>query len=624
MPLSASRDRDFRNLTGTTVPTPSGAALFGTAPAVVAGGADFVSNGAASYFRETFTADSDHGQLTVDFILTGTPTGNKEVFLLGGAGAILTSPYITTGRVLWLRDASASGTGIAGWVPPTLEVGVPYRLKQAITKGATTSTGRMKAQLVRLTDGAVLASGLADGNANTGAVQTNGALAGIRTTAGNATMRVLSYRVSNQAFDYLEDIPAPVPPETPEPGVNALAFVGESTTDRGGIGAQQVKAAILANGQGWTSPRVQVDGLTSRTINFENGVHPTGLEQIDVFRQAGFDAGTWAFALGGNGAGSDLAQQITWFGQLLSKVAEGPLPAYRVILFGITRQDPANADAARIWQAIQQVVPPSKVTLTRVDFNSLLHNGRDESGFWQSTSPTEAHMTPAGYAVRDAIMAPFITAPETAQTTDRRLRALADTIGKALKALRNALPTQTSGLYAARPAASAVMAGSTYYATDAQEQYLALGTKGQAATSWLVLPAGGTELAYAQTTSSQTIPVQTTNNTPVDITGLVVSVVMPERPVEVSAQLIGRFPVQTGQDGTFQIRDAETNGNLNEAHCGYSTTTSEYKSLRWGARVIGTPGTTRSFKVVGMGKANGVLYMDASPNFPAFITVRSL
>jgi hypothetical protein len=197
-------------------------------------------------------------------------------------------------------------------------------------------------------------------------------------------------------------------------GATALGFIGDSTTDRSGTGAGPtgtVEAQIVANGQGWTNDRVRVNGVTGRTINFDNGVHPTGLEQITTWRNEGFDPGTWAFALGGNGSASNQAQQLTWINDLLNTVNAGPLASYRVIIFGFARQDPADADSARFWAAMQQATNKSKTTVTIVDYNSLLHNGRSEVGLWATTAPSEAHMTTSGYTVRDQIITPYLTAP---------------------------------------------------------------------------------------------------------------------------------------------------------------------------------------------------------------------
>ncbi|WP_375425986.1 hypothetical protein [uncultured Friedmanniella sp.] len=428
MPLAAPVDRSFRGgVAAAAVPTPAAVTLNGTQPTYVADGltpADTAGQfnpaaGVASYWRETFAADSTspYGQLTTDFILHTAPTSSVEIADLAGSGAVLSSALITTTRLLGLRDANASSS-ITGWVSPQLALDVPYRLQQAIIKGTSTTTGSVKAQLIRLTDGAVIASGLSDGTANAGAVSTNGAIVGKRNATGTTDIRILSYRVSNQAFDYLGDIPAASSgAETFETGAQALGFIGDSTTDRSGSGGGPngvVEARIVANGQGWTAARVRVNGLTSRTINFDNGVHPTGVEQVAAWRAEGFDPGTWALALGGNGGASDQAQQQTWIGDILTAIAAGPQAGYRVILFGFSRLDPANADAARFWAAMQAVTPPAKIALTRVDYNSLLHNGRSETGLWQSASPTEPHMTTAGYLVRDQIMVPFLTAPPVA------------------------------------------------------------------------------------------------------------------------------------------------------------------------------------------------------------------
>lgn len=447
MPLVAPINRDFNGGTvGQTVPTPTDVVLGGTAPIYATGhsgtAAKFqAASGVGSLYQDVHVADSDFSQFSGKFKFDSVPDSNIEISAGLNGSSITDSLIILTSGGTLMRDG-AGGSTITGWTNVTLAVNTWYGFQIAVQRGTTTSNGIIKVQLVRMSDGVVLASGFGEA-CNTGTVSPRGRAYGKRSTGGStANVTWDDVRTSNQAMDLLPlAIPAAQPAETPVPGASSLAFVGDSTTDRGGAGPAQVKAAILANGKGWVSAQVQVNGLTSRTINYDNGVHPTGVEQVDVFRAGGYDAGTWVMALGGNGGGSPLAQQKIWISDFLNKVAEGSLPTYKVVVFGFTRRDPADALAATFWQALNETtVVPSKVTLVKVDLNSIMHNGRDETGFWQSTSPTEAHMTAAGYAARDAMMAPYISPPDVVAPTipagalEARLRALATASGAAIKA----------------------------------------------------------------------------------------------------------------------------------------------------------------------------------------------
>jgi hypothetical protein len=97
------------------------------------------------------------------------------------------------------------------------------------------------------------------------------------------------------------------------------------------------------------------------------------------------------------------------------------------------------------------------------------------------------------------------------------------TAADARVALNAPAAASTTGTYAARPAANAVVAGTTYNATDVPEQYRSN------ATAWSAIGSGGREMGYAAITAM----FSTMSATPVAVTGLSVSFVAGERPVEI-------------------------------------------------------------------------------------------
>lgn len=82
-------------------------------------------------------------------------------------------------------------------------------------------------------------------------------------------------------------------------------------------------------------------------------------------------------------------------------------------------------------------------------------------------------------------------------------------------------PLSLTGIYASRPAATAVPSGTVYYCTNIAEQYRSDGT------TWTVVGSGGNELGYAQIVT----PFSTTSTTPVPVTGLTSTFVVGERPI---------------------------------------------------------------------------------------------
>jgi hypothetical protein len=93
---------------------------------------------------------------------------------------------------------------------------------------------------------------------------------------------------------------------------------------------------------------------------------------------------------------------------------------------------------------------------------------------------------------------------DTQITANKAPNATSSTRG--LVTLAQMSPPPSSGTYASRPSATTVLTGTLYYATDTKETYRATGTNGVNATSWTVIPAGGTELDYAERTTDFALP----------------------------------------------------------------------------------------------------------------------
>jgi hypothetical protein len=185
---------------------------------------------------------------------------------------------------------------------------------------------------------------------------------------------------------------------------NGLAVPGDSLTYQGGPGNGDggwVETSLAA--VGWDPPHVQVDGLISREI-YNTGVTPTTKTVIDTWRANGFNPKNFLMPLGTNGSNDTLAVQKTKINAILDVVAQGTTGVYKVWWPTITWQD-TTGEAARIAtfrQAITEVAAArTDVQVVVIDYDALLHNGRDESALW-SGSP---HMTSTGYALRNSIIA---------------------------------------------------------------------------------------------------------------------------------------------------------------------------------------------------------------------------
>lgn len=177
-----------------------------------------------------------------------------------------------------------------------------------------------------------------------------------------------------------------------------------------------------------------------------------------------------------------------------------------------------------------------------------------------------------------------------------------------------------SGLYSARPAFSAVKAGTVYYATDVQEIYRASGVAGAAGTAWVPFGPGGAEVGYAQTSTATTTP---SDGTIVDIAGLSITVVHGERPLMLEFQGIinasGAGTVGSAAAGLVDV----TAGNvrLAEGHV-FTMQSNVYSTLKMATRISGvTPGTTKTYKATinRTAAATGTVTVLASATYPPYI-----
>lgn len=163
------------------------------------------------------------------------------------------------------------------------------------------------------------------------------------------------------------------------------------------------------------------------------------------------------------------------------------------------------------------------------------------------------------------------------------------------------------GNYADRPLPS-IGEGRIYHARDVGESYISNGA------TWEVLPTGGTELGYAEITSS----FNTTSLTDADVTGLSVAVVVGERPVILSYggglqnSTSGMSAVVTVvADGSSRV------GIVAQGGLGYLTMFNE-------TRVSGlTPGTLCTFKLQLKAVSGGTASLYADATNRAYLSVRS-
>ncbi len=136
-----------------------------------------------------------------------------------------------------------------------------------------------------------------------------------------------------------------------------------------------------------------------------------------------------------------------------------------------------------------------------------------------------------------------------------------------------------SGTYAARPAASTVRAGTTYYATDVLETYASNGS------AWSVYGGAGVARAYAESSSS----FSTSSTALVDVPGLTATILAGERPLIVS----WGANMRTVGGGAMTL--ALLVGGAQVSQVVYSGASYQYNSRS--VRVSPTPGASTIIKV---------------------------
>lgn len=135
-------------------------------------------------------------------------------------------------------------------------------------------------------------------------------------------------------------------------------------------------------------------------------------------------------------------------------------------------------------------------------------------------------------------------------------------------------------------------------------------------------PGGVAELAYAEITTTFTVPIDSTNAVMNDVTGLTMSFVMPSRPVLLELGATVQY-VGTSTLSDPYLRIIETTGGastvLEEVHIGKQGDSTTYEPVFARRRITGTAGATRTFKVVAVGRSNTTWKVAANPNYPTYV-----
>lgn len=195
-----------------------------------------------------------------------------------------------------------------------------------------------------------------------------------------------------------------------------VGWIGDSLT--AGMTPATVESALRA-----TFADARCDGLVGRSII--DGVAPyipSSQDVVSAWRASGYNPRTWVIALVTNDewdTNSGWTTKINTLLDLITSVPHGEGP-YRVYWVGLTYRpdvnvvEPAASRVAR-WVTVAHSVADARTdcTVLPLDWNALMHDGRDETGLWDLNDSTGRHMTSSGYALRRSVLVPLIVPPVT-------------------------------------------------------------------------------------------------------------------------------------------------------------------------------------------------------------------
>lgn len=188
-----------------------------------------------------------------------------------------------------------------------------------------------------------------------------------------------------------------VPPPPPPPDKDAtVAVIGDSLTYQDGLGEKAIAQALVDDGYG--ASNVYVYGIGGKKITAKDSRGKTTVQNIAEARAKLATVDIWVIALGTNNVGDS----TTTFSANVNAVLDAIGPDDRVVWVNLAFYRITNSNAAKFNPLLQAAVS-ARPHASYADWNSFIHDGRDETGLW--VYPVDAtHMTQAGYAARNAFV----------------------------------------------------------------------------------------------------------------------------------------------------------------------------------------------------------------------------
>lgn len=172
-----------------------------------------------------------------------------------------------------------------------------------------------------------------------------------------------------------------------------VAVIGDSLTYQDGYGTQNITNLLAQNGYPVGSSYVY--GVGGKSITQPDTQGMTTAQNIAAARAQLGHVDTWLIALGTNDTGLDDQSFINSVTSIMNAIG----PNDTVVWVGLGYYGVNNTNAAH-FNPIMASILNNYANAHFADWNSYIHNGRDETGLW--VYPVDStHMTQAGYAIRN-------------------------------------------------------------------------------------------------------------------------------------------------------------------------------------------------------------------------------
>lgn len=186
----------------------------------------------------------------------------------------------------------------------------------------------------------------------------------------------------------------------PGPGpYGSVAMIGDSQFDQFPSGTNVGRDSIFneMHFHGWVDSDIWWHGVGAKTLSSADSTGTTTLQNVAQARiDLGGEPALWVINLGGNSSGSSESTFKANMNAILDAIGN----SHPVLWFGIQGNPNTTARAnANIW--IKDTIEARPLGVF-ADVNAWIHNGRDETGWWQGDA---IHLTPLGYSFRNEYVA---------------------------------------------------------------------------------------------------------------------------------------------------------------------------------------------------------------------------